>query len=374
MRVALVHHWLVTWRGGERVLAEMARLYPDAPVFTLFGSTEEMPPPLSSHSSHASILDPGRRFREALLPLYPLGVRSLDLRDYDLVLSSDASVVKGVRTRPDAIHLCYCHAPPRYAWDFSREYVEAQIPSMLRPLAYAGLRWIRHYDAKAAQAVDAFATNSDAVRMRIQRHYGREARVIAPPVELSRFTPAAETPREDFYLCVGQMVPYKRADIAVDACVASGRKLVVVGEGPMLEELRGRARGGVQVIGGQPDEVLVDLYRRCRALIFPGEEDFGIVPLEAMACGTPVVALGAGGALESVVGAPAGSPPPPAATGCFFSELNAADLVAALDHFEARAPLDPADSVARAQQFSPESFRESFLDWVTAETRRVRAG
>lgn len=374
MRVALVHHWLVTWRGGERVFAEMARLYPDAPVFTLFGSTDKMPPPLSDHRSQASILDRGRRFREALLPLYPLGVRSLDLRDYDLILSSDASVVKGVRTRPDALHLCYCHAPPRYAWDFAREYVEAQIPLLLRPLAYAGLRWIRHYDARAAQGVDAFATNAEAVRARIRRHYGREARVIAPPVDLARFTPSAAARREDFYLCVGQLVPYKRVDMAVDACVASGRKLVVVGEGPMLEELRGRARGGVHVIGAQPDEVLVDLYRRCRALIFPGEEDFGIVPLEAMACGAPVVALGAGGALETVVGVSAGNPPPPAATGCFFHESNAAGLATALDHFEATATFDPADSVARAQHFSPESFRNSFLDWVATETRRASAG
>lgn len=370
MRVALVHHWLVTWRGGERVLAEICRLFPDAPIFTLFGSAAEMPPPISEHISHASILNSARRFREALLPLYPLGVRSLDLREFDLVISSDASVMKGVRTKPGAIHLCYCYAPVRYAWDFSRDYVEAQVSPLLRPVAYSVLRWIRRYDQRAARRVDAFATSSRAVRSRIDRHYGRDATVIPPPVDLSFFTAASECSREDFYLVVGQLVPYKRADLAVDACAKTGRKLVVVGDGPMLTDLRKRAGEGVEVIGPQPREVLLDLYRRCRALIFPGEEDFGIVPLEAMACGAPVIALGAGGALETVFASMVESDPPANATGLFFPVASVASLQEALDHFEGMPDFDPADSVARASRFSAESFRIAFRCWVDDQIER----
>lgn len=363
MRVALVHHWLLTWRGGERVLAEIASLYPEAPIYTLFGSSSGMPAGLADHRSHASLLAGGARFREVLLPLYPLGVRTLDLRGYDLVISSDAAVVKGIRTDPGARHLCYCHAPPRYAWDFPQQYVEAQVPAPLRPLAHAGLRWIRWYDRRAAARVDAFATNSHAVEKRIRTHYDRSAMVIPPPAALDFFTPEPGIPREDFYLFVGQLVPYKRADLAIEACRQTGRRLVVVGEGPLLEDLRGRAGDGVEVVGGQSPESLRDLYRRCRALVFPGEEDFGIVPLEAMACGAPVVALGRGGALETVVAA---TPEEPnnRPTGLFFREASVASLRGALADFENGEAFRPQDCVDRAAGFSPESFRRSFGRWV----------
>jgi glycosyltransferase involved in cell wall biosynthesis len=363
MRIALVHHWLLTWRGGERVLAEIARLYPEAPIYTLFGSSANMPDGLADHPSRASLLARGARFREALLPLYPLGVRTLDLRGYDLVISSDASVIKGVRIDPGARHLCYCHAPPRYAWDFPRQYVDAQVPVALRPLAHAGLRWIRWYDARAAARVDAFATNSHAVEARIQAHYGRQATVIPPPAALEFFTPAPDVPREDFYLFVGQLVPYKRADLAIDVCRQTGRRLVVVGEGPLLKDLRLRAGDGVEVVGGQSPENLRDLYRRCRALVFPGEEDFGIVPLEAMACGAPVVALGKGGALETVVASPQASVAQ-GPTGIFFSEASVEALQGALEALERRDSFRAEDCVARAAGFSPESFRRSFRNWV----------
>lgn len=368
LRVAIVHHWLVTWRGGERVLAEICRLFPGAPIHTLFGSPQLMPEPIASHPGRTSFLDAGRRFREWLLPLYPLGVRSLDLRDYDLVISSDASVAKGVRTRPDAIHLCYCHAPARYAWDFPEEYVRAQIPAPLRPLAYAGLAWIRHYDRRAASRVDAFATNSEAVASRIDRHYGREAAVVPPPVDLERFAPDPATSREEFYLCAGQLVPYKCADLAVEACRRTGRRLVVVGEGPLESRLRAMAGDGIEFRGACPDAELRDLYQRCRALIFPGEEDFGIVPLEAMACGAPVVALGRGGALETVIGSRAGEPPPLGATGLFFDEPSVPSLCAALDAFESGEQPDPAATRRRALEFSPQVFRQAFAAWVNTHT------
>lgn len=373
MRVALVHHWLVTWRGGERVLAEICRLFPEAPIYTLFGGPDLMPEPIASHAGHTSFLDAGRRFREILLPLYPLANRFLDLREYDLVISSDASVVKGVRTRPDATHLCYCYAPARYAWDFPHEYVNAQVPGILRPLAHAGLAWIRHYDRRAACRVDGFATSSRAVAQRIQQHYARDATIVAPPVDLARFAPDEAVAREDFYLCAGQLVPYKRADLAVEACRRSGRRLVVVGEGPMEEGLRALAGDGVEVRGACSDEELCDLYRRCRALIFPGEEDFGIVPLEAMACGAPVVALGRGGALETVVGRPAGEPVPPAATGIFFDEASPESLCSALDALESGVSFDPAVARRRALEFSPMAFRDGFSAWIDRQVPGLRA-
>ena len=363
MRIALVHHWLLTWRGGERVLAEIARLYPQAPIYTLFGSSKGMAGGLAEHPSHASWLNPGARFREALLPLYPLGVCTLDLRGFDLVISSDASVIKGVRTDSGTRHLCYCHAPPRYAWDFPDQYVDAQVPRALRPLAHAGLRWIRWYDRRAADRVSAFATNAHAVQERIRMHYGRESVVIPPPAALDFFTPASQVAREDFYLFVGQLVPYKRADLAIDTCRQMGRKLVVVGEGPLLDDLRRRAGGTVEVVGAQSAEDLRDLYRRCRALIFPGEEDFGIVPLEAMACGTPVVALGKGGALETVV-AGDGQTTSSGPTGLFFSEPSVDSLQAAIEEFESREDFREQDCVDRAAVFSPESFRRAFRNWV----------
>jgi glycosyltransferase involved in cell wall biosynthesis len=370
LRVALVHHWLVAHRGGERVLAEIAALFPDAPIHTLFLDPAAMPPALARRDVRPSFLDPLRRHHREALPLHPLGVASLDLRGCDLVVTSDAACVKAVRVPRDALHLCYCHTPMRFAWGDRRLYAEQGVPRALRPLAPGLLALLRALDRAGARRVDAFATNSAAVADRIRACYGRAATVIPPPVDLDTFTPDPSIPREDFYLCVGELVPYKRFDRAIEAFAASGRRLVVVGDGPERDRLRARAAPNVELPGAVSEPALVDLYRRCRAFVVPGEEDFGIAALEAMACGAPVIALAAGGATETVVGPvlDAGGRAgvwPAAPTGVLFARGDPRGLAAAVEYFEAETQrIDARACAARAAAFSPRSFRQSFARWV----------
>lgn len=376
-RVALVHHWLVTPRGGERVLAELCRIFPEAPIFTLFGDGHGMPAPIDRHEVRASWLDPLRRWHDRLAPLYPAAVKSLDLRGFDLVVSSDAACVKGVRVDRDAVHLCYCYAPMRWAFDFPETYLRAQLPALLRPPARLALRALRSFDRSAALEVGALATSSAAVRERIRRHYRRDAAVLPPPVDLERFTPLADaaTDRGTDYLWVGQLVPYKRPDLAVEAFSGSGRRLLIAGDGPLRRSLERRAGSEVRFLGTVSDAELVRLYRTCRALIFPGEEDFGLVPLEAMACGMPVIALGAGGALETVCGlwldeagrglATQHGAALPDPTGIFLPRADAGLLVAALDVFEREAVRFTARAcVERAAQFGTARFHEEICRWI----------
>ena len=374
-RVALVHHWLVTRRGGERVLAELCRIFPDAPIFTLFGDGSAMPEPINQREVRTSVLNPLRRWHDRLAPLFPLGVRSLDLRGFDLVLSSDAACMKGVTVDRDAVHLCYCYAPMRWAFDFPETYLRAQLPALLRPPARLALRALRAFDRSAAIEVGAFATSSQAVRERIRRHYRRDAAVLPPPVDLDFFTPApapqSGQQRGAEYLWAGQLVPYKRPDLAVAAFSGSGRRLLVAGDGPLRPALERVAGPEVQFLGAVTDDELRRLYRTCRALIFPGEEDFGLVPLEAMACGLPVLALGAGGALETVRGLwlnearaelEDGLADP---TGIFLPRAEVGLLRLALEVFEREADRFREQAcIDCAAPFAAERFREQVRSWV----------
>jgi glycosyltransferase involved in cell wall biosynthesis len=376
-RVALVHHWLVTYRGGERVLAEIAGLFPEAPIFTLFFDPAAMPPALAQRDVRPSWLAPLRRHHQASLPLHPLGIASLDLRDYDLVLSSDAGCMKAVRTAPGAVHLCYCYTPMRWAWDERRLYVEAGVPRPLRPLAYAGLAALRAYDRAGARRVDAFATCSAAAAARLRRCYGRDASVVHPPVDLDTFTPDPRLAREDFYLCVGELVPYKRLERAIEAFSGSGRRLLVVGDGPLRASLRARAGAGVELLGSLRTDELVSHYRRCRALIVPAEEDFGIATLEAQACGAPAIAFAEGGSRETLVGVglDADSEPcdawPLAPTGVLFTRGDARGLADAVGFFERERERFTAEAcVAHARRFSAQAFRAGFTRFVEASLAR----
>jgi glycosyltransferase involved in cell wall biosynthesis len=373
LRVALVHHWLVTHRGGERVLAEIAALFPDAPIFTLFFDPGVMPAWLAERDVRPSLLDPLRRHHRKSLPLHPLGVASLDLRGYDLVVTSDAGCVKAVRVPTGALHLCYCYTPMRFAWGDRRLYVESRAAPPLRPLAYGLLALLRAHDRAGARRVGAFATSSAAVAARIQACYGRDAAVIPPPVDLHTFTAQPSIPRDDFYLCVGELVPYKRFDRAIEAFAGSGRRLVLVGDGPLRERLAAQAAPNVEVAGPVSTAALLDRYRRCRALIVPGEEDFGIAALEAMACGAPVIALAEGGSAEIVAGPvldrdARAAAWPEAPTGVLFTRADPRGLAAAVDVFEAEAGrFDPRACEARAAGFSPQAFRAAFARWVGEE-------
>ena len=301
MNVALVHDWLTGMRGGERVLEALVELFPRAPIHTLVhrtGSTSDVLESCDIRTSFLQRIPGAARFYPYLLPLFPRAIESVDVGEPDLVVSSSHSVAKGVRTG-SVPHLCYCHTPMRYVWDQYDEYFgPGRASGIVRRAAKRIVPGLRRWDLRTAAGVDLFVANSEHVRERIRRVYDRDATVIHPPVAIDRFRPAEQ--REDFYLVVSALVPYKRIDRAVDACTRLGRALIVVGEGPELPDLVRRAGRSVRFVGRLPDEEVAGLMARCRALILPGVEDFGIVVVEARAAGAPVIALGAGGALETL--------------------------------------------------------------------------
>jgi glycosyltransferase involved in cell wall biosynthesis len=364
----LTHHWLVRRRGGERVLEALCELLPGAPIYTLLAD-RRLAGPLAErcgwrlpagHRIHPSLLQvwPGvTGCYPALLPLMPLAARLLRLPPAELVVCSDAAIAKAMRVHPSSRLICYCHSPMRYVWEpeISRQYMST-LPRPLRPLWPALCRYVRECDRRAAGQVDLFIANSHHVAGRIRRCYGRESRVVYPPVELPA-APAAG-PREDFLLCVGHQVAYKRLDLAVEACRRLGRPLVVIGDGPQVERLRRRAPDGalIRLLGYQPDEIVVEHYRRAAALLFPGEEDFGIVPVEAMAHGCPVVAYAAGGACETVVDG---------VTGVLFGQQTVDELVSAIGRL-AELRFYPVEMHARMQRFGRPRFLSEMREILAA--------
>lgn len=302
MRVALVHDWLTGFRGGEKVLEVLVELFPEATLFTLVhvpGSTPARIESLPIVTPFTQKLPGVRKHYRWYLPVFPWAIESLDLGEYDLVVSSSHCVAKGVLPAPGAIHICYCHTPMRYVWDRFEDYFGSGLKAKLLYGPVASL--LRTWDAASASRVDHFVANSSYVAERIRNYYRRTAEaVIPPPVDTEFFTPGAESEPGDYYLVVSALVPYKRIDLAIDAFRERSEQLVIVGTGPSETTLRSRATGGVRFAGWAGAEELRELYRGCRAVILPGVEDFGIVPLEAQACGRPVVALGTGGALDTV--------------------------------------------------------------------------
>lgn len=374
MRVAIVHHWFVCVSGGERVVDAMVRLYPDADIFTLFCDPGGLPPSIPASRVTASFLNriPGaRRFHRHFLPLYPMAVESLDLRGYDLVISSDSGPVKGIITDPKTVHICYCHSPMRYLWDARFGYAES-MPRVARWAFQLSSHYVRNWDQGAAQRVDHFVANSDHVAGRISKYYGRSSTVIYPPVETSSGYLTAEV--DDYYLAAGRLVSYKRTDLLIDACNRLGRKLVVVGAGPELKRLRRKAGPTIRFVGPVRDQELWGLYSRCRALLFAAEEDFGIVPLEAQACGRPVIAYGKGGALETVVGVQtqgtASSSKRHSPTGIFFEHQTVDSVVHAMERYEAMAQdFDSRRIQEHARTFDTSVFLNRFSNYVEDKLR-----
>src|ERR1700691_2453260 len=297
MRAAIVHYWLLNWRGGEKVLESLCRLLPDADIFTLFYDPRAVSPEVRRHKVTASFLNPLRRHYRQLLPLMPLALEQFDLRGYDLVISSESGPAKGVLTSSSARHICYCHTPMRYIWELYPAYAKEWLPAWQRALFAPVSNYLRLWDFASAARVDEFIANSGNVRRRIQKVWRRDARVVHPAVAVEDFYWREP---EDYYLVVSELVAYKRVDLAVRAFAGKGKRLRVVGDGPEFKRLRRMAAPCVEFCGRVPDEQLRDLLARSRALIVPGEEDFGITAGEALASGKPVVALGRGGVLESV--------------------------------------------------------------------------
>jgi len=324
MRAAIVHYWLLNMRGGERVVEALCRLLPDADLFTLFYEPGAVSPLIRSRAVTTSFLNPLRRYYRGLLPLAPFALESLDLRGYDLVISSESGPAKGVLTGSNTRHVCYCHSPMRYLWDLYPAYLRDWTPSFWRRLAIGTFAPpLRVWDYSTAARVDEFIANSANVQKRIWRAYRRPAQVIHPPVPVEAFFWRAP---EDYYLLVSELVAYKRVIDAVRCFSRTGRRLKIVGLGPEYGRLKRAAKSNIEFCGRVGCGELRNLYARCRALLMPGEEDFGMVAVEAMASGKPVIALGRGGVLEAV--------PPDSSAGVFYQEPGEAALEEAVKTFE----------------------------------------
>lgn len=360
MKVALVHYWLVGMRGGEKVLEALCDIFPEADIFTLVADMDKLSPKIRQHAIKTSFLQKigGRRHYQKMLPLMPWALESLDLTSYDLVISSEAGPAKGVITRPDALHICYCHSPMRYIWDLYSQY-QAKSGLLGRAALFLTAPYLRQWDVTTSHRVDHFIANSSYVAQRIKKFYRRDAYVIHPPVDVRRFN-IVDGPK-DYYLCAGQITPYKKIELAVAACTKMNLPLLVVGEGADAR-LRQLAGPTVRFIDSASNAEMAGYFARCRALLYPGVEDFGIVPLEVMASGRPVIAFARGGALETVV---------EGRTGLFFHEQTVEALVEALALFESDTGMFSPEEV-RAHAFGFESNRfstefQTFLARVTGQ-------
>ncbi|MCI6086640.1 glycosyltransferase family 4 protein [Selenomonas sp.] len=371
MKVAIVHEWLVTYAGSERVLGELLALYPDADVFAVCDFVPEAERAFlrGKHPQTTFIqrLPGARRHYQSYLPLLPLAIEQLDVTGYDLVISSSHCVAKGVLTGPNQVHISYIHSPMRYAWDLTHQYLrEAGLTHGAKGwLARLILHYMRLWDTRTASGVDAYIANSRFIARRVQKCYGREAAVIYPPVDVAKFALCAE--KQDYYLAASRMTPYKKMKLIVEAFnTTPDRHLVVIGTGPEYEKTAAIAGPNIEMLGYQPDDVLRERMQHAKAFVFAAEEDFGITPVEAQACGTPVIAYGRGGALETVRGLDVDAP-----TGVFFPEQTATSIVEAVRTFEAHAAeITPAACRANAERFRPERFRAEIAAFVEAQQQR----
>jgi lipopolysaccharide/colanic/teichoic acid biosynthesis glycosyltransferase/glycosyltransferase involved in cell wall biosynthesis len=371
MRVAVVHDWLVVYGGAERVLEHILDCYPEADLYSLI----DFVPQAQRHflrgktprTSFVQNIPGARRHYPKMLPILPLAIEQFDLSSYDLIISSSYCVAKGVLTGPNQIHVCYCHSPMRYAWDHYHEYLRES--KLERGPKSWFARWqlhkIRTWDARSSNTVDAFISNSKFVQARIYKFYRRESVVVYPPIETGLFK--LQETKENFYVAAGRFVPFKRLDLAVDAFARMpDKRLIMIGDGPEMQKLRAKATPNVEFFGFQPAAVMRRYLSRARAFIFPSEEDFGIVPVEAQACGTPVIAFGSGGALETIrpLSADRSGKGP---TGVFFDAQTPESLMAAVHTFEQHeAEFDPVAISQFAAEFSPAVFRRRLVEEVDA--------
>jgi glycosyltransferase involved in cell wall biosynthesis len=370
LRVALVHYWLLGMRGGEKVLEAISRILPQADIFTLFYDPERVSPYLRSRNVQASFLNPLRRYHRGLLPLMPMALESFDLRGYDLVISSESGPAKGVITSSTTRHICYCHTPMRYLWELYPAYRRelgggALGRAMMAPLS----NYLRLWDYSTAARVDTFLANSWNVRRRIWKTYRRRSQVVYPPVATDSFFHRSP---EGYMLMVSEMVSYKRLDYAVQTFARNGRRLKIVGDGPEYGNLRKLAAPNIEFCGRVPDDQLRELYARSNGFLMPGEEDFGMTMIEALASGKPVVALGRGGAAEIVT----------PDCGVLYPESSESALTDALRQFERVEPfLSPLNLSQRANRFSETVFEQEFRNVLAGKTwqpakadRRAAAG
>jgi glycosyltransferase involved in cell wall biosynthesis len=360
MKIAVVHDYFTQLGGAEKVAEELYKMLPSADLYATVALRDKMPESIRDvpvRTSWMQHLPQMRRFYRMYFPLYPFGVSSLDLSQYELVVSSSSGYVKGVRVAPDAIHVCYCHTPMRWVWSFDSYSSRESFGQGIRALLPTVIRRLRAWDEAAARQPDHFVANSRMIAARILRAYGRHAEVIAPPIDIQRFS--MTDVHEDYYIVLARLVAYKRIDLAVEACTRLGRRLIVIGSGTAQESLARSAGPTVKFVGRISDEEVERYVSSCRALLFPGEEDFGMAPIEVAAAGRPTIAYGQGGALETII---------EDETGLFFREQSADSLMDAILRFEQQT-WNPRVIRAHAEGFSTESFQQKFLSFL----RRVGA-
>jgi len=377
LRVALVHYWFVRRRGGERVVETLAEMFPQADIFALVMDSSWRETTFRDRKVRTSFLQrlPGaKRYYRKLLPLFPLAVEQFRLDDYDLVISSESGPAKGVITGAKTCHICYCHSPMRYLWDMYHQYCSGKGMGPISRTAFSlAAHYVRLWDLATASRVDYFVANSHNVAARIRKHYRRDATVINPPVAVSAgyVFPAIE----DYYLVVSPLVDYKRVDLAIEACNRLGRPLRIIGDGEEYRRLRRLAGPSVTFLGYVPDEVVRENYARCRALLFPGEEDFGIVPVEAQSFGRPVLAYDGGGARETVLGFyPGDMTRPEESTGIFFANPSVESLVGAISFFESvESRFSPEFIRRHVQRFNVDRFKSEMRAFITEKLGEFRS-
>jgi glycosyltransferase involved in cell wall biosynthesis len=365
MKVALVHDYLNQMGGAERVVMALHEIFPEAPIYTSIYDPQRVDAAFQKMDIRTSFMQKlpmVTKHHQPYLPFYPFAMESLDLRGYDLVLSSSSAFGKGVITRPETLHICYCYTPMRWCWNYD-EYVEReQLGKMARRILPFLITGLRIWDQTSAMRVDHFIAISPVVAERIQKYYRRDAVIIPPPVEARRFSFNPTVQVEDYFLIVSRLIPYKRIDLAIEACNALQVPLVIIGSGRDLERLKKMSGPTIRFMGRLSDEEVLHYYTHCRAFLFPGEEDFGITPLEAQAAGRPVIAYGAGGALASVVDG---------VTGMFFNEQTVKSLADVLTSFDERT-YDPQTIRNHALEFDLPHFHRRILQFIEAKMGEER--
>ncbi|MFS0562940.1 glycosyltransferase family 4 protein [Terribacillus sp. 179-K 1B1 HS] len=370
MKVAIVHDWLVTYAGAEKVLTEIIRLYPKADLFSLVDHfNEEDRKKIFGKKAKTTFIQKlpfsKSKYRN-YLSLMPLAIEQLDLSEYDIIISSSHAVAKGIITGPDQLHISYVHSPIRYAWDLQHQYLkEANLDKGFKSIIVRRmLKKIRDWDYRTSNGVDYFLSNSDFIGKRIWKVYRRESKTIYPPVEINSFDNDTSVEREDFYLTASRMVPYKKIDLIVEAfSKMPEKKLVVIGTGPDFKKIQEKAGSNITLLGYQSFDVLKEHMQKAKAFVFAAEEDFGITPVEAQACGTPVIAYGKGGLLETVNGIDADNP-----TGVFFKRQTVEDIQEALHIFEEKySMISSSNCRVNAERFSPDNFREKLANYINSK-------
>ncbi len=373
LKIAIIHDWLVSMRGGEKIVENLCEMFPGCDIYTLLYHPGSVSPVIETHKIYTSFVNQlpfkNTKYRY-YLPLFPTAIEKFNIKPYDLIISSSHCVAKGIIPSPDTLHISYIHTPMRYVWDMYHDYFEKDNTNLLiRNLIPFFANYLRMWDVASANRVDWFIANSQHVANRIKKYYGRESTIIHPPVETDLFS--VNEKNDNYYLIVSALVPYKRIDLAIQAFNEMKKPLLIVGEGPSLKRLQSLAGPTIQFIKWQPLTKLSKYYEGCKALIFPGEEDFGIAPVEAQLCGKPVIALGKGGALETIIGFDDHNEKK--CTGIFFYDQNVESLIHAVSKFE-NLEWDTSFIHSNAKKFSKDRFKSEMMAFIEGKMEQFLKG